>query len=119
MRPVSPMHEPWTIQLFGGLRARLRDRVVARFRTYTSGALLAYLGYNLHRSHPREELIVLLWPDAEPTPGRNRLKQDIATLRRQLEPPGVAPGSVLVADRPTIRLNPAAVTTDVAAFEAA
>jgi DNA-binding SARP family transcriptional activator len=47
------------------------------------------------------------------------LRQALSSLRGQLEPPGVPAGSVLFADRHTVRLNPDAVTTDVAAFEAA
>src|SRR5581483_3417910 len=39
-------------------------------------------------------------------------------LRPQLEPPGVPAGAVLLADRATIRLNPEAICTDVAEFEA-
>src|SRR5262249_34951087 len=49
----------------------------------------------------------------------NRLKQEIASLRRQLEPPGIPAGAVLIADRFTLRLNPATVTTDMAALQSA
>src|SRR5207249_1373074 len=43
----------------------------------------------------------------------------LSWLRRQLEPPGIPSGAVIVADRATVRLNPEAVTTDVAGFESA
>jgi class 3 adenylate cyclase len=43
----------------------------------------------------------------------------LSSLRHQLEPPGVPQGAVLIADRNSVKLNPAAVTTDVAEFEAA
>ena len=55
-----------------------------------------------------------LWPEAEPEAGRLRLRVALSALRRQLEPPGVTPGGVLIADRSTVRLNSEAVTTDVA-----
>src|SRR5713101_7635240 len=60
------MDTPWRIELLGRLRATQGDRVVTRFRAQKGGALLAYLAYHLDRPHPREELIELLWPEAEP-----------------------------------------------------
>ena len=109
----------WHIQLFGGLKARLGPRVLTRFRTQKAGALLAHLALPPHRIFPREELIDLLWPDCDLHSGRLNLRVALSSLRRQLEPPDIPAGSVLIADRTNIRLNPAAVATDVAAFEAA
>src|SRR6059058_1700133 len=57
----------WQIKLFGWLRAvpgtpeGAGDRVVSRFRTRKAEALLAYLAYYAHRSHPREQMIETLW----------------------------------------------------------
>jgi len=42
-----------------------------------------------------------------------------ASLRRQLGPPGIPHGGVLVTDYAAVQLNPRAIRTDVAAFEAA
>ena len=111
--------EPWQIHLFGGLRARQGERVVARFRTQKTGALLAFLAFHLGRSHPREVLIELLWPDTAPESGRHNLSLALSSLRSQFEPPGVPSGTVIVADRLSVELNPAAVATDVGAFEQA
>jgi predicted ATPase len=113
------MTEPWRIEMLGWLRAVQGERVVSRFRTQKTGALLAYLAYHLDRSHPRETLIELLWPEMAPPAGRNNLSKALTSLRHQLEPPGVPTGAVLVTDSASVRLNPTAVTTDVAAFEAA
>src|SRR5262249_4795927 len=77
------------------------------------------LAYHLPRSHPRDALIELLWPEGDLQSGRHNLSVALSWLRQQLEPPGVPEGAVLVADRTFVRLNPAAVTTDVAEFEAA
>jgi DNA-binding SARP family transcriptional activator len=108
----------WRIEFFGGLRAAHGEAlVVTRFRTQTTGSLLAYLAYYRQRAHLREELVDLLWPECEPQAGRNNLSQALSSLRRQLEPSSVPAGAVLVADRATVRLNPEAVTTDVAAFQ--
>jgi DNA-binding SARP family transcriptional activator/class 3 adenylate cyclase len=84
-----------------------------------SGALLAYLATYCHRSHARPELVELLWPDSDPEVGRHNLRQALSSLRHQMEPPGIAPGSIIIADHATVQLNPAAVETDVAQFEAA
>jgi DNA-binding SARP family transcriptional activator len=92
---------------------------VTRFRFRKVGALLAYLAFYAHRSHPRDLLIEILWPGEEWEPARNKLRIALSSLRRQLEPPGVPAGSVLLADRLSVQMNPAAITTDVAQFEAA
>src|SRR5205807_4846441 len=114
-----PMVTASRIVLLGGLRIEQGDRVITRFRTQKTGALLAYLAYYRERSHPREQLIELLWPEAELGSGRNSLSIALSSLRHQLEPPGVPHGAILRADRSSIQLNPEAVTTDVAEFEAA
>jgi DNA-binding SARP family transcriptional activator len=94
-------------------------RIVDRFRTRKAAALLAYLACHPGGRHPREALIELLWPQAELKSGQVNLRRELTFLRRQLEPPGIPAGAVLLADRSTLQLNPAAVETDVALFEAA
>jgi predicted ATPase/DNA-binding SARP family transcriptional activator len=101
------------------LRAISADRVISRFTTRQTAALLAYLAY--HRERPpaaRETLIDIFWPESDPDAGRQNLSRALSYLRPPLEPPGVPSGAVIVADRVTVRLNPDAVTTDVAAFDA-
>src|SRR5687767_11511892 len=107
------MNARWRIELLGKLRAQRGERVISRFYTHKMGALLAHLAYYLPRAHRREALIDLLWPEAAPQAGRNSLSVALSSLRHQLEPPGVPPGTVILADRATVRLNPEAVTTDV------
>jgi DNA-binding SARP family transcriptional activator len=109
----------WRIQLFGGLRAIRDDQIVSHFRTHKTAALLAYLAFYSHRSHPREELIELLWPECDPPLGRRSLRTALSSLRHQLEPPGIPPGAVILADRRTVWLDPRTCETDVAQFEAA
>src|SRR5207247_6944543 len=110
---------PWVIELLGWLRATQGAHLVHRFRRQKTAALLAYLAFYRERSHPRDTLLELLWPEADPDVARNRLSVALSSLRRQLEPPGVPPGAVIVADHATVQLNPQAATTDVAAFQAA
>src|SRR4051794_5270525 len=113
------MEEPWRIELFGGLRARRGAWTVTRFRTEKTAALLAYLALRPGRPRPREGLIQLLWPEDAFNAARHKLSVALSSLRQQLEPPGVEYGAVLVADRQTIGLDAAAVSTDVSEFEAA
>jgi predicted ATPase/DNA-binding SARP family transcriptional activator len=120
------MDARWRIELLGGLRAvqagaaaAAGGRVITRFRTQKTGALLAYLARDPQRTHHRGHLIELFWPDADPPAGSNSLSQALSSLRSQLEPPGIPTGTVLVANRASIRLHPDAVTTDLAELEAA
>lgn len=111
------MNEPWSIRLFGGLSIRQSDRLITRFRTQKTGALLAFLAYHRQHSHGREVLIEMLWPDTTPESGRHNLSHALSSLRNLLEPPGVPAGFVIIADRFSVQLNPDAFTTDVAEFE--
>ena len=43
----------WNIRLLGGLQVEGADRVITRFRTQKTAALLAYLAYYRDRPHPR------------------------------------------------------------------
>jgi predicted ATPase/DNA-binding SARP family transcriptional activator/Tfp pilus assembly protein PilF len=109
----------WRIDMFGGLRAVGGARVIGRFRTHKTGALLAYLALFPDRPHTREALLELLWADEPLDAARNALRVALSSLRRQMEPPGTPSGAVLVADRSKIQISPVACTTDVAEFEAA
>jgi len=107
----------WQIQLLGGLRATRGNSVIAQFPSRPIAMLLARLALEPQRRHSREELIELLWPGVEPEVGRNRLRQVLSTLRRLLEPPGVAPYSIIDADRQTVGLAADAIDSDVREFE--
>jgi len=105
------------IEMFGELRVIQGDRVTTRFRTHKAASMLAYLALHLQQSHSRDRLIDLFWPDMDLDAGRDNLSTALSSLRRQLEPTGIPAGSILIADRQNVRLNPAAVSTDVAEFE--
>ena len=109
----------WRFQMFSRLSAQRGDRIVTRFASSRTAALLARLAFFPQQAHTRAELIELLWPDGDPEAGRPRLRVVLASLRRQLEPPDIAPGSVLVADRNVIQLHSDTCRCDVAEFEAA
>lgn len=105
------------IEVFGDLRVIRGEQTHTRFRTRKAGYLLAYLALNLQQAQPRERLADLFWGDKEEAVGRDGLSTALAQLRRQLEPTGVPTDSLFVADKLQVRLNPVAVSTDVADFD--
>ena len=109
--------EAWQILMFGGLEAHCDPYHVSRFRTQKAAGIFAFLTYHSGRAHSRERLADQYWPDAGLDAGRNSLKQEIASLRRQFEPPGFASGSILITDRHQVRINAEGITTDVSQFE--
>jgi DNA-binding SARP family transcriptional activator len=112
------MNGRWRFHLLGRLEAQQGERIITRFHRRKTGALLGYLAFYLHRSHPREILIDQFWPELEPAAARHSLSMALSSLRRQLEPPGVPPGSLILADRSAVQLSAAVCSTDVAEFEA-
>lgn len=110
---------PWQIQLLGNLSAQSGTHVIHRFPTYKTGALFAYLAFSAPRESSREILADMLWPDTAEKAGRNSLSVALNALRRQLEPSGRPPGSVLQTTSATVRLSPLAICTDISQFDAA
>ena len=109
----------WRVELFGGLRARCGERVVERFRTQKTGALLGYLALHADRMHSREVLVELFWPGAGSDPGRNSLSTCLWYLRRELCSASPATEDVILADRAAVGLRSEAISTDVQEFASA
>ncbi len=84
---------------------------VSHFPTQKAAAILAYLAATLPRSHSREIIAELFWPDKDPALARNSLSVTLSSLRKLL-------GESLVSGRLYVGLHPYSVTTDVAEFEA-
>jgi predicted ATPase/DNA-binding SARP family transcriptional activator len=110
------MDDRCRIELLGEVRIVRGSHVVTRFRTRKTAHLLACLARSPGDIHRREELIDRFWPDLELDAGRDSLSTALCALRRALEPVGVRRGSVLIADRLSVRLNPDAVITDCCEF---
>lgn len=109
----------WQIRLLGGLSARRDTGEILRPQSGRLAALLATLAYRPGIDHPRHILAEDLWPDQDETAALHCLRQTVLSLRRMLEPPGVAPGTVVVASRSCLQLAADGVQTDVQEFEAA
>jgi DNA-binding SARP family transcriptional activator len=75
--------------------------------------LLALLAAAGQRGLSRDKLIASLWPDTDAEHGRGLLKQACYALRRDLHAPELFLGSI------QLRLNPAVISSDVAAFAGA
>ncbi|NLH98515.1 MAG: tetratricopeptide repeat protein [Chthonomonadales bacterium] len=109
--------QPWRIYLLGTFRVVSGDQVITRCSTRKTEELLALLAYRLGQQCSRSELTDMFWPDSEIEAGYTNLRGSLLSLRRQLEPPGVPAGSVLVSHgRHAISLNPEAATCDVVDF---
>src|SRR5215470_8763592 len=102
----------WRIELLGWLRAARGSDVHTKFSTQKTASLLGYLALHPGGAFTREELAEQLWPDAPGRTSRHNLRMALHVIRRVLEPPDVDPGSVLSADRDSVRLEPSAFTTD-------
>ncbi|MEO6276462.1 NB-ARC domain-containing protein [Roseateles sp.] len=109
----------WTLRLLGAFELSDGTQRHGKLGTRAAMALLARLCLRPGNAHPREELVELLWPDAEAAAGRQRLRQTLSTLKQVLEPPEHAGYQVIEADRLSIRLMPDRVHCDAVAFEAA
>jgi predicted ATPase/DNA-binding SARP family transcriptional activator len=110
----------WRIELLGQLRWCQGDPAPSGggipLQRQKATALLAFLACHPQHPHPREVLIELLWPEADPEDGRRRLRSQLHILRELL---AGSEGSLLIAGRSTVHLDPGAFTTDVAEFRAA
>lgn len=103
--------------MLGGLRVVWADKFVDRIKTQKATNLLAFLALNPRRSHPREELVELLWPDTDPTVSRLRLNQVLSSLRRQFEQVGIPHDGLIHSDRENVGLESKCFETDVLEFE--
>jgi LuxR family maltose regulon positive regulatory protein len=83
----------------------------------TTGELCRYL--IAHNGEPvqRDEILELLWPDADPERALHRLHTAVSGLRRILDAPG-APWSAIQLEDDRYTIVSEAVTTDYARFEA-
>src|SRR5215470_13311446 len=101
------------LTLFGGFEVKLAGQVVD-LPGQKDRALLALLALPPGATHSRDKLATLLWSERGDQQARDCLKHALTRLRHFLHPADPPP---IVADRQSVRLDAAAVTTDVATFE--
>ncbi len=107
------------ISLFGQFQVLLNEAPVTAFESVKVRALLAYLATEHARSHARESLASLLWPDWPQQSAMRNLRNALADLRQNIMDRG-GPSPFLLITRETIQLNrEAEVWVDVGEFEKA
>jgi TolB-like protein/DNA-binding SARP family transcriptional activator len=102
------------LTLFGGFGVRAPSVGAINFLGQKERALLAFLALPPGTAHSRDKLASLLWSDRGDPQARDSLKHALTRLRQCLQS---ADSPAIIADRQSVRLDPAAVNTDVAAFE--
>lgn len=93
-----------TINTLGILQVFIDNVPVESFESDKVRALLAYLAVEADRSHPREELIGLLWPDSPEEVARHNLSQALFNLRLVLGDHTAKPPFLLIT-RNAIQFN--------------
>ncbi len=102
------------LALLGTFEAEAGDQPLS-FATDATRALFAYLVVESGRSHRREFLATLLWPDQPQSAAFANLRQTLARLRRGLPKPVAA--SVMSITRQTLEVHPDKLDLDCARFE--
>lgn len=100
--------------MLGGIRAVCGERVIDRFPTQKTAAILAYLALFPRVPHPREVIAEEFWPEADPESQRHSLRLALSRLRSLL-----GPEHPIVSSRSEVSLDRTRFVTDVAEFEAA
>jgi DNA-binding SARP family transcriptional activator len=94
----------------------MNDAPVTKVPSGRGGMILKYLVYHHRRNLPRDQLMELLWPEAEPDMARNRLNVALSGLRRELR--RFIRNEVIVFDDGKYGLDPSwTVWVDVEEFE--
>ena len=109
--------KPWRVEMLGGLRVLQEDQEPVQLLPQQPNALLAYLALHLQKSHTREELITLLWPEEEAGDVQKKLRRSLYLLRQRFEQPPFEQADLLLSTLKTIGLDSNLVSTDVQEFK--
>jgi len=105
-----------TLRVLGPLQVAIADTPILRLESDRARALLAYLAVEADRSHRREALIGLLWPDCSEKAARHNLRQALFNVRQAIGDHAASPPYLLIT-RDEIQFNAASdYTLDVAQF---
>jgi DNA-binding SARP family transcriptional activator len=72
------------VRMLGAFELTINGRRVTDWRGQRTQSLMQFLVAQRHRSVPRDELIMAVWPDTDEDGGRHRLHQAVYELRRTL-----------------------------------
>ncbi len=93
-----------TLSVLGELQVLIDGVPISLFESDKVRALLAYLAVEADRSHRRETLVGLLWPDCSEGAARHNLRQALFNLRLALGDHTARPPYLLIT-RDAIRFN--------------
>ena len=103
--------------LLGSYQIKLDHQPITGIKTDKARALLAYLAEERKRSHRRQVLAGLLWPDFPESSARESLRHALANLRQVLGDEH-NPNPFILVDGDTLQFNPLSdFWLDVAVFE--
>ena len=102
------------LTLLGTFALRLPDGQAVELPGQKDRALLAILALAGGTPQSRDKLAGLLWSDRGEPQARDSLKHALTRIRQSL---GETSAAALVADRQSVRLDPAGFSVDVARFE--
>jgi predicted ATPase len=106
--------------MLGGFHAVSGGHRIDRFSSQKTLLLFARLLLEPRTVHSREELVEWLWRGVASRAARRSLATAVWELSKKLDLPGQPPGTeVLIKRTGTLQINPARLSFDVAAFEAA
>jgi DNA-binding SARP family transcriptional activator len=101
------------------LQVSLDEQAVGGFAYNKARALLAYLVVEADRTHQRDTIVGLLWPEMTDAAARTNLRQVLTSLRDTIASGGDPAAPFLITTRDTLQFNPASdYTLDVTRFVA-
>ena len=105
------------LSLFGPFQAQLHSHPITHFESDKVRALLAYLAVEAGRTHRRDALAGLLWPDRPDQAALTNLRHALSSLRKSIGDQQADPPYLRI-DPGTIRFNPESdFWLDAAEFE--
>lgn len=102
------------LQFFGNFAVYVHGNPISQFRSDKIRALLIYLAVESDRTHQREFLASLLWPDMPYADGLRNLRKSLSRLRKSLGQD--VSEQLLFSTRQTLGLNRAEIDLDVLTF---
>lgn len=93
-----------SLKVLGSFQALLDGAPITGFNSDKTRALLAFLAIESDRTHRRESLAALLWPDVAEVSARQSLSQALSNLRKVLKDADAARPFIL-ADRDSVQFN--------------
>jgi DNA-binding SARP family transcriptional activator len=113
---TTPTGKTFTAYMLGSFRFTLQDQPVAQPPGGRGGMLFKYLVCHHRRQVPREQLMELFWPQADPEMARNRLNVTLNSLRQALRQ--VTPAEIVIFEDGKYALDPSwVVWLDMDEFE--